>query len=64
MRSGVRKFNVGKFIFDQYHRIRLPNDRVTDMVNITQAKDAAIVLALAYLNQAVGHQDCKRQECA
>jgi len=36
-------------------RARLPNDRVTDMVNITRAKDAAIALALAHLNQAVGN---------
>jgi len=34
-------------------RVRLPNDRITDMVNITRAKDAAICLALADLNRAL-----------
>jgi hypothetical protein len=32
-------------------RIRMPDGRVTDMVNLTRAKDAAAVLALAVLNQ-------------
>jgi hypothetical protein len=36
-------------------RVRLPDDRVTDMVNLTRAKDAAIALALADLNHAVSH---------
>jgi hypothetical protein len=32
-------------------RIRLQNGQLTDMVNITRAKDAAIALALAHLNR-------------
>jgi hypothetical protein len=35
-------------------RVRLPDDRVTDMVNLSRAKDAAISLAIASLNGAVG----------
>jgi hypothetical protein len=31
-------------------RVRLPNGRLTDMVNRTRAKDAAVCLALSYLN--------------
>jgi hypothetical protein len=32
-------------------RVRLPSGHVTDMVNVTRAKDAAISLALAALNR-------------
>jgi hypothetical protein len=32
------------------HRVRLPDGHVTDMVNISRAKDAAISLALTDLN--------------
>jgi hypothetical protein len=32
------------------YRVRLPNGHLTDMVNLTRAKDAAIVLALTNLN--------------
>jgi hypothetical protein len=40
-------------------RVRLPNDRVTDMVNLSRAKDAAISLGLVELNQAVGPQEAR-----
>ena len=33
-------------------RVRLPNGHLTDMVNKTRAKDAAISLALTALNQS------------
>jgi hypothetical protein len=33
-------------------RVRLPDGHVTDMVNLTRAKDAAISLALASLNRS------------
>lgn len=33
-------------------RVRLPTGHVTDMVNLTRAKDAAVTLALAALNRA------------
>jgi hypothetical protein len=32
------------------YRVRFPNGDLTDMVNLTRAKDAAIVLALTNLN--------------
>jgi hypothetical protein len=32
------------------YRVRFPNGHLTDMVNLTRAKDAAIVLALTNLN--------------
>jgi hypothetical protein len=32
------------------YRVRLPDGRITDIVNLTRAKDAAIALALAGLN--------------
>jgi len=32
------------------YRVRLPNGHLTDMVNLTRAKDAAISLALVALN--------------
>ena len=32
-------------------RVRLPDGHVTDMVNLTRAKDAATTLALASLNR-------------
>jgi hypothetical protein len=32
-------------------RVRLPTGHVTDMVNLTRAKDAAVTLALAALNR-------------
>ena len=34
------------------YRVRLPNDHLTDMVNLTRAKDAAVSLALSNLNKA------------
>ena len=34
------------------YRVRLPDGRVTDIVNLSRAKDAAIALALANLNRA------------
>jgi hypothetical protein len=34
-------------------RVRLPNGGASDMVNLTRAKDAALVLALGMLNAAV-----------
>lgn len=33
-------------------RVRLPDGHLTDMVNRTRARDAAVTLALAALNQA------------
>jgi hypothetical protein len=35
------------------YRIRFPDGRLSDMVNLTRAKDAACVLALRSLNSAV-----------
>jgi len=32
------------------YRVRLPDGRLTDIVNLTRAKDAAVSLALASLN--------------
>ena len=32
------------------YRVRLPNGQLTDMVNLSRAKDAAIALALTNLN--------------
>jgi len=32
------------------YRVRLPNGHLTDMVNITRARDAAVSLALSGLN--------------
>jgi hypothetical protein len=32
-------------------RVRLPDGRLTDMLNRTRAKDAAVSLALAWLNR-------------
>jgi hypothetical protein len=34
------------------YRVRLPNGHLTDMVNLTRAKDAAIALALTNLNNS------------
>jgi hypothetical protein len=34
-------------------RVRLPDGRLSDMVNLTRAKDAALLLALAVLNRRV-----------
>ena len=36
------------------YRVRLPNGHLTDMVNLTWAKDAAVCLALAHLNRHAG----------
>jgi hypothetical protein len=33
------------------YRVRFPNGHLTDMVNLTRAKDAAIVLALTLNNK-------------
>jgi hypothetical protein len=38
------------------YRVRLPNGHLTDMVNISRARDAAVCLALAELNKQ-NHQE-------
>ena len=38
-------------------RVRMPDGRLTDMVNRTRAKDAAIALALASLNRKPDTQE-------
>jgi hypothetical protein len=43
-------------------RIRLPNGHLTDMVNLTWAKDAAIALACADLNKQ--NRDISRAEAS
>ena len=35
------------------YRVRLPDDRLTDMVNLSRAKDAAVALAMAALNSDI-----------
>jgi hypothetical protein len=39
-------------------RVRLPSGHVSDMVNLTRAKDAAVCLALAELN-SLKHRDSR-----
>jgi hypothetical protein len=38
--------------FTSMWRVRRPDGRLTDMVNLSRAKDAAVVLALGALNNA------------
>jgi hypothetical protein len=40
--------------YPQMRRVRLPDGHLTDTVNLTRAKDAAICLALANLNRHAG----------
>jgi hypothetical protein len=42
------------------YRVRLPDGQLTDMVNLTRAKDAAMHLVLADLNQHAGRVDGAR----
>jgi hypothetical protein len=37
--------------WSEMYRVRLPDGQLTDMVNLTRAKDAAVHLVLADLNQ-------------
>jgi hypothetical protein len=37
--------------YPKLYRIHLPDGRLTDMVNLTRAKDAAAALALAVVNE-------------
>ena len=43
--------------YEGMFRVRLPNGHLSDMANITWAKDAAIHLALANLNRPASHTE-------
>jgi hypothetical protein len=43
--------------YEGMFRVRLPNGHLSDMANITLAKDAAIHLALANLNRPASHTE-------
>jgi hypothetical protein len=40
-------------------RIRLPDDRLSDMVNLERAKDAALSVALGALNPKTGYRESR-----
>jgi hypothetical protein len=42
--------------WDGMWRVRMPNGDASDMVNLTRAKDAALSLALASLNEAASER--------
>lgn len=42
---------VAEEAWPKLYRVHLPNGRVTDMVNLTRAKDAAVTLVMHALNE-------------
>jgi len=42
-------------------RVRIPDGHLTDIVNLTRAKDVAQSLALAVLNNSKNHKELRRE---